>query len=100
MMLHELATNATKYGALSNEAGAVAVTWATVDTARTSNKARPRLTMRWQERDGPIVAPPTRRGFGSWMIERGPANELGGEVQIWYEPAGLVCTLDISLEAA
>lgn len=100
MMLHELATNATKYGALSNEGGTVTVSWATVDTARAPDEDRPRLTMRWQERDGPPVALPTRRGFGSRMIERGLANELGGEVQILYEPAGVVCTLDIPLEAA
>jgi PAS domain S-box-containing protein len=100
MMLHELATNATKYGALSNEAGIVSVSWATADTARVSDGARQRLTLRWQERDGPPVTPPTRRGFGSRMIERGLANELGGEVQILYEPAGVVCTVDIPLEAA
>lgn len=100
MMLHELATNATKYGALSNEAGIVSVTWATVDAEGASDEARPRLTMRWQERNGPPVTAPIRRGFGSRMIERGLANELGGEVQIDYEPAGVVCTLDIPLEAA
>jgi PAS domain S-box-containing protein len=100
MMLHELATNATKYGALSNEAGAVSVSWATTDTARLFDEARPRLTLCWQEQDGPPVTAPTRRGFGSRMIERGLANELGGEVQILYEPAGVVCTVDIPLEAA
>lgn len=100
MMLHELATNATKYGALSNEVGAVTVSWAIVDRATSSDEALPRLTLRWQERDGPPVAPPTRRGFGSRMIERGLANELAGEVQILYEPGGVVCTLDIPLDAA
>jgi PAS domain S-box-containing protein len=100
MMLHELTTNATKYGALSNEAGAVSVSWAKTDTARLFDEARPRLTLCWQEQDGPPVTAPTRRGFGSRMIERGLANELGGEVQILYEPAGVVCTVDIPLEAA
>ena len=100
MMLHELATNATKYGALSNETGAVTVSWAMVDTARVSDGDRPRFTTRWQERDGPPVMLPIRRGFGSRMIERGLANELGGEVQVLYERAGVVCTLDIPLEAA
>jgi PAS domain S-box-containing protein len=100
MMLHELATNATKYGALSNEAGTVMVSWATSDTARVSDGIRPRLTLHWQERDGPSVTQPTHKGFGSRMIERGLANEHGGEVQILYEPAGVVCTLDIPLEAA
>ncbi|GJD96824.1 sensor histidine kinase [Methylobacterium iners] len=100
MMLHELATNATKYGALSNETGAVSVSWATVEDANDPYEAGPRLTMHWRERDGPPVLPPTRRGFGSRMIERGLANELGGKVKIFYEPAGAVCTLDIPLEAS
>lgn len=100
MMLHELATNATKYGALSNDAGIVTVSWAVTDAARVSDDSRPRLTLRWQERDGPLVRPPTRRGLGSRMIERGLANELGGDVQILYEPAGVVCTVDMPLEAA
>ncbi|HEX8418110.1 MAG TPA: HWE histidine kinase domain-containing protein [Methylobacterium sp.] len=100
MMLHELATNATKYGALSNEAGTVMVSWAMVGTASPSDETPLRLTLRWQERDGPLVTRPTRRGFGSRMIERGLASEFGGDVQILYEPAGVVCTLDIPLEAA
>lgn len=105
MMLHELATNATKYGALSNATGTVTVSWAKADAAKAepagaSTEARPRLALRWQERDGPAVMPPTRRGFGSRMIERGLANELGGRVWISFEPEGVVCTLDIPLEAA
>jgi PAS domain S-box-containing protein len=100
MMLHELATNATKYGALSNEAGAVSVSWAKTDTARLIDEARPCLTLCWQEQDGPPVTPPTRRGFGSRMIERGLAAELGGGVQILFEPAGVVCTVGIPLEGA
>ncbi|KQP77499.1 HWE histidine kinase domain-containing protein [Methylobacterium sp. Leaf117] len=101
MMVHELATNATKYGALSNEAGTVMVSWAAVDVDEAASpEAARRLRLRWQEGGGPPVLPPTRRGFGSRMIERGLANELGGKVRIRYEPAGVVCTLDIPLEQA
>jgi PAS domain S-box-containing protein len=100
MMLHELATNATKYGALSNDVGSVVVTWAAVDADDLPSADCQRLRMRWQERDGPPVSPPSRSGFGSRMIERGLANELGGDVRILYEPAGVVCTLDIPLEPA
>ena len=66
MALHELGTNALKYGALSTETGAVAVRWSTSDG---------RFRLRWGERGGPPVAPPTRRGFGSRLIERGLAAE-------------------------
>lgn len=100
MMLHELATNATKYGALSNEAGAVSVSWAMIASPEVSDGTLPRLSLRWEERDGPAVSPPARRGFGTRMIERGLASELGGEVQILYEPEGVVCTLEVPLEAA
>ena len=100
MMLHELATNATKYGALSNDVGSIVVTWAAVDADDLPSADCQRLRMRWQERDGPPVSPPSRSGFGSRMIERGLANGLGGDVRILYEPAGVVCTLDIPLEPA
>ncbi|WP_051439838.1 HWE histidine kinase domain-containing protein [Methylobacterium sp. 10] len=98
MMVHELATNATKYGALSNEAGTVMVSWSTLDDEAAALGTAPRLRLLWQESGGPPVQPPTRRGFGSRMIERGLANELGGRAQIRFEPGGVVCTLDIPLE--
>jgi PAS domain S-box-containing protein len=90
MALHELGTNAAKYGALSTGQGSVAVTW-------TAGDGRFRLS--WQEKGGPAVAPPKRRGFGTMMIERGLAAELQGEVAIDYRPAGVVCTIDAPLEA-
>lgn len=96
MMLHELATNAIKYGALSNTTGTVLVTWTTEEAAGLSEELRLRFC--WQENSGPPVEPPTRRGFGSRLIERGLANELGGEARVLYEPQGVVCTLDIPLE--
>lgn len=91
LAVHELATNAVKYGALSSPAGSVAIDWRVVDG---------RLRLTWRERDGPRVEPPTRRGFGSRMIERGLAAELGGTVGIDFDPAGVVCTVDAPLPEA
>ncbi|GJD97969.1 Blue-light-activated histidine kinase [Methylobacterium iners] len=98
MMLHELATNAIKYGALSNATGTVTVTWTMREAGSDGTDAKLRLSLRWEERGGPPVTPPTRSGFGTRMIERGLANELGGEVRLSYEPTGVICTLDIPLE--
>ena len=74
LMLHELATNAAKYGALSTAAGYVRITW-TVDDA-----ADPRVTFTWTEIGGPPVVPPARTGFGTRLIGRGLAGSFGGEV--------------------
>jgi two-component sensor histidine kinase len=90
MALHELGTNALKYGALSRERGTVAVHWTTEGG---------RFRLRWQESGGPAVAPPSRRGFGSRMIERGLAAELQGEARIDWRPEGVVCTIDAPLAA-
>lgn len=87
---NELATNALKYGALSNDAGTVSVTW-----KMESSPAGDRLMLRWREHDGPPVISPSRKGFGSQMIERGLAHELGGEVKLEYPPIGVVCTINI-----
>jgi two-component sensor histidine kinase len=92
MALHELATNAVKYGALSNAVGAVDLTW-TVDHYHTP----PRLRLRWKEKCGPPVDPPSRRGFGTRLIERSLAQDLGGEARIEFAPAGVVCTIDTPL---
>jgi PAS domain S-box-containing protein len=89
MALHELCTNAMKYGALSNEAGRVDVEW--------SRSAGPRLRLTWRERGGPTVLPPQRRGFGSRLLERSLALDLDGEVQLSFEPSGLVCLIDAPL---
>jgi PAS domain S-box-containing protein len=90
MALHELGTNAVKYGALSSGQGSVVVRWTTGDG---------RFRLSWQESGGPPVAPPQRRGFGTLMIERGLAAELQGEVTIDYRPSGVVCTIDAPLDA-
>ena len=55
--------------------------------------------LRWRERDGPPVTPPTRKGFGSWVIERGLAHELGAKVTLDYLSLGLACTIDIPAPA-
>lgn len=92
MALHELSTNAVKYGALSNGAGRVRIDWA-VDLAADGK----RLKLTWREEGGPPVAPPSRRGFGSRLIERGLAAELGGQVSVRFDPAGVVCAVDAPL---
>jgi two-component sensor histidine kinase len=53
--------------------------------------------MRWEERGGPPVSPPSRKGFGSRLIQEGLARELNGVVSLIYEPAGVVCTVDVPL---
>ena len=87
MALHELGTNAVKYGALSREGGQVRIAW-TVERG-----SEIRLTLRWSESGGPPVEPPVRTGFGSRLIERSLARELAGEVELLYEPGGVVCTI-------
>ena len=94
MALHELATNAMKYGALSTSDGRVRVAWTLA-----SEPGAPRLDLTWTERDGPPVSPPTRRGFGSRLIERGLAAELSGAATIDFQPEGVVCRIRALLEA-
>lgn len=89
MALHELGTNAAKYGALSAENGHVVIVWA-IEGADDDR----RLTLHWEESGGPEVVPPKRKGFGSRLIERALAAELSGEVHVRYEPSGVVCTID------
>jgi two-component sensor histidine kinase len=84
MALHELATNAAKYGALSGPAGRVSIRWS-LDGGR--------LDFHWTESGGPTVKPPTRRGFGSRLLETGLARELDGDVRLAFEPTGLVCSI-------
>jgi PAS domain S-box-containing protein len=95
MALHELATNAVKYGALSISSGRVALEWQ-VETRRSEK----RLLMQWRETGGPPVTPPSRRGFGSRLIEDGLSRELGGEVRILFEGEGVTCVVDAPLPAS
>ncbi len=92
MALQELATNAAKYGALSNKAGMVEMVWSIMETG-----AGRRLRLRWKESGGPPVEPPAHRGFGTRLIERGLASELGGEVTITFPSDGVECLADIPL---
>jgi PAS domain S-box-containing protein len=94
MAFHELATNAAKYGALSTPAGRVSVAW-TVD--RTVEPAV--IEIIWTEKDGPPVTPPTRRGFGTNLLQTGLARELGGDVKLSYEPGGAVCRMRFAASA-
>ena len=89
MALQELATNAVKYGALSNAKGKVHITW-TVQ----NGVLPPRLALRWIEREGPPVEAPHRRGFGSRLIERSLAQDLNGTVQIEFASHGVECIVD------
>jgi len=87
---HELATNAVKYGAFSNETGSISISWA-VEPSRSGK----RLVLHWREKDGPPVSPPSRKGFGSQVIERGLAHELDGSAHLEFRPDGLACMISI-----
>ena len=90
VVFNELGTNALKYGALSNTEGKVRIEWNTRDAPTGKH-----LVLKWQEAGGPLVKPPSHKGFGSYAIERGLTHELGAEVQLDYRPEGVVCTIDI-----
>ena len=90
MGIHELTTNASKYGALSIPNGHVAVDWAIEDGV---------LRLTWTESGGPPVTPPARRGFGVRLLERGLAAELSGAVELTYDTVGLVCQMALPLRA-
>lgn len=92
LAVHELCTNAIKYGALSNDTGCVNICW-TVEPGQTG----PALRLRWRETGGPPVAPVTARGFGSRMIEGALAAELDGAAVLDFRPEGLVCRIDAPL---
>jgi two-component sensor histidine kinase len=92
MALQELATNAVKYGALSNTTGRLDIGWSVEQ-----HTGEPRLVLRWEESGGPSVQAPARRGFGTRLIERSLAQELHGEARILFEPTGVVCTVNAPL---
>jgi two-component sensor histidine kinase len=92
MALQELATNAVKYGALSNAVGQVRIAW----TLR-QVEGRSRLHLEWIESGGPAVKPPARRGFGTRLIERSLAQDLGGHVTVDFLEPGLSCRVDAPL---
>jgi two-component sensor histidine kinase len=86
---HELATNSVKYGALSNDTGSILIAWI-IETAQEGN----RVDLRWEEKDGPPVTLPSRKGFGSRVLERGLAHELEGSVHLDFRVDGVVCTIN------
>ncbi|MGU3468674.1 PAS domain-containing protein [Methylobacterium sp. C33D] len=92
LTLHELTTNAVKYGALSVPDGRV-----TVEATVLDSPEGPRLRIAWTERGGPPVAPPWRKGFGSRLIERSLTAQVGGTLAMDYAPAGLRCVMESSL---
>lgn len=85
LAMHELSTNALKYGAWSNDDGRVHIEWSVVEGM---------LHLEWREEGGPRVNPPERRGFGSRLIERGLAGELGGRARLEFGAAGLRCVVE------
>lgn len=92
MILHEIATNAAKYGALSNDTGKITIDWTLLPDA-----SAPKLQMTWLESGGPYVSAPTRKGFGSKLIERGARDQLGGSATADFLPTGVVYTIECAL---
>ena len=95
MAIHELCTNAIKYGALSNDTGMVDVRW----TAALADCGEVDLAINWSESGGPPVVPPSRRGFGTRLIERGLSAELRSTVSLEFLPGGVRCTIRAKLPA-
>jgi PAS domain S-box-containing protein len=90
MSLHELATNAVKYGALSSSSGHVRIEWGVSDSRRS-------VVLTWCEEGGPPVASPLHKGFGSRLIERQLTRELGGSARMDFAPSGLICRIEFPL---
>lgn len=89
MGFHELATNAVKYGSLKTDAGVVEIRWRDVGDGI--------LCITWVEKNGPVVSPPQRKGFGTRLLERGLAHELDGTVRLLHDPNGLICEIRMPL---
>jgi two-component sensor histidine kinase len=94
MILHEIATNAAKYGALSNDTGQVTLDWEVLE------ESAAKLRLIWTEAGGPPVIAPVQRGFGSRLIERSTRDQLGGEATVDFLPRGVVYTLLCSLDGS
>jgi two-component sensor histidine kinase len=88
LALHELATNAHKYGSLSEPEGEVSISWKFCEDAS-------KLKLVWQERGGPKVTPPERSGFGRAMIENVVSKALEGDVSLSFPPKGVRCVIEI-----
>jgi PAS domain S-box-containing protein len=94
LLMHELATNATKYGALSQPGGRITIDWSIEGKG-----SEARFRFQWQERDGPPVVPPTHQGFGRVLIEKAAAQDFGAQPKISYAPEGLSYEIDAPLSA-
>ena len=95
LALHELATNAVKYGALSQPRGHISVTWRVLKAG-----AGDRLSLEWRESGVPALDPaPARHGFGRDLIERGLPYELGAATSLEFLPGGVRCTIELPLDA-
>jgi two-component sensor histidine kinase len=88
LALHELATNAIKYGALSSAKGQVGVQWSVHEGM---------LQLDWEESGGPPVAPPTRKGFGSRLLEELVVRDLDGNTKLDYDISGVRCSITARL---
>jgi PAS domain S-box-containing protein len=89
MALHELGTNAVKYGALSGEGGKIDIRWDRTESG---------WKLSWQERGGPRVRSPSTKGFGTRLLKQGLARELGGSVELAFEPRGVLCAVTVPTE--
>lgn len=94
LVLHELATNAVKYGALAVENGKVQLDW----QAAPGEKGGRSLMVIWEERDGPEITTPNRKGFGTRLLHDVVTNELDGAAELRYDPNGLCYRLSFPLE--
>jgi len=94
MLIHELAANAAKHGALSRPEGAVRLEW----SVGQNEAGRQCLHLFWQEQGGPGVVPPSRKGFGTRLLERSVRMDLRGRCDLRFEPAGVQCRLDLPLD--
>jgi PAS domain S-box-containing protein len=92
MAVHELATNAAKYGAWSSSDGRIDVSW-----AAKANGSAPRLRLCWREENGPPVAKPVHKGFGTRLLGHGIETELGGSALLEFAPTGVRCEIDVPL---
>ena len=92
LAIHQLATNALKYGALTVSGGHVSITWTSED-----QEGEPNFGFVWREFGGPPASEPTGVGFGSRLISRVLQDDFGGSVEVSYGPTGLVCRLTAPL---
>ena len=93
LILHELATNAVKYGSLATPTGHIELRW----VAKPDEEGVPHLRLHWQESNGPLVHPPQREGFGSKLIRRSIEGELSGTLAIDFAPSGIVYDISVPM---